>query len=712
MKIKYFFKLTNLVLILVLIITTGGLFLFPSTSEAVNFTEDFSTTTYKDSANTTADWDTTAGKLRLPQAVGGWSLAYDSPEIYIASLCSYKNKLYAGTFENGMIYVYDGSSWNISFDSPYREIRALAVYNGKLYAGSGSGSYSGDGIIYVFDGTSWSQAYDTDDFNVFSLGTYNNKLYAGTGDGSGSIYVYDGTSWSLSYDSPEYSVFCLGAYKDKLYAGTQIGGKIYQYDGTSWSLAFDAPDYSGQESAMSLTVYGNKLYLYAGTGGAWGGDGRIYVFDGSSWSEAYNTGGGDIYSVVYNNKLYVSNASTNGKVWSYDGTSWTETVYSNLIGNGIISWAVYNGRLYAGTYPDGMIYVYEENTYQSTGQAQSTNINPTPANVSSATLTAIENLNGQTINYFLSNNGGATWEQVAPGVGHNFTNPGKDLRWKVVLETTNLAVTPEIDSLTIDYFSHPTLPPAGLPAGLSKAFSTIVPSYKYGTNEAEGAYDSSTTWYGVNCRSKTYHSDYVNWMHLAAVYGGYYGYKYWENGVEKVKHIRFVEVGWVVDKEWDWPFYNKGRSGYTGTAAYYMCWMIKGVEYGPSVIPLNQYYAGANSWHFYWTRNYSSNKWIAGVDNTCFWRNMDIGACSGWSSCDAEKHQEYWPWSPVECNYAYFNYNKKYYDRKGNLSYWYKINRDTYITNADTNYEPYKYGSDNTACLVWNSKLPGWNILY
>lgn len=53
--------------------------LITSPAGADSVTEDFTTTTYKDAANTTADWNTTAGELRLhpfaPTVVGG----YDTP---------------------------------------------------------------------------------------------------------------------------------------------------------------------------------------------------------------------------------------------------------------------------------------------------------------------------------------------------------------------------------------------------------------------------------------------------------------------------------------------------------------------------------------------------------------------------------------------------------------------------------------------------------
>ena len=43
------------------------------------------------------------------------------------------------------------------------------------------------------------------------------------------------------------------------------------------------------------------------------------------------------------------------------------------------------------------------------------------------------------------------WENVIPGVEHNFVNQGVDLRWKAELSTTDVSVTPSVQSLSISY---------------------------------------------------------------------------------------------------------------------------------------------------------------------------------------------------------------------------------------------------------------------
>lgn len=82
MKKKYLKRIISIGVIFALVATMGGICLFPSTSYGATFTEDFSTSTYKDSANTTADWNTLFGKLELPQSTTGyWTKADGSSPV-------------------------------------------------------------------------------------------------------------------------------------------------------------------------------------------------------------------------------------------------------------------------------------------------------------------------------------------------------------------------------------------------------------------------------------------------------------------------------------------------------------------------------------------------------------------------------------------------------------------------------------------------------
>ena len=240
-----------------------------------------------------------------------WSTSFDSPEYLIWSLGFYNDELYAGTWINGQIYKYDGCDWELSYDTLQRDVKSFEEYNGKLYASSGA-----SGKVYVYDGSSWKLEFDPpdiDDSYGYSLKVYNGKLYYGTGWNGGTIYVYDGSSWNVAYETNTGGVYALEVYNNKLYAGTGTEGKIYVYDGSSWSLAYD----STEEWIFSLKTYNGKLY--AGTNP----NGKIFVYDGISWSLSYDSPEDKVLALeVFDNKLYAA-TTPNGKVYSYNGISWS-----------------------------------------------------------------------------------------------------------------------------------------------------------------------------------------------------------------------------------------------------------------------------------------------------------------------------------------------------------------------------------------------------
>lgn len=84
--------------------------------------------------------------------------------------------------------------------------------------------------------------------------------------------------------------------------------------------------------------------------------------------------------------------------------------------------------------------------------AQSITVDTVGDPIQSATLTATQSLNGGTIDYFLSNDGGATIEPATTGDSHTFSASGSDLRWRAVLTRASGDVTacPSIESLSID----------------------------------------------------------------------------------------------------------------------------------------------------------------------------------------------------------------------------------------------------------------------
>ena len=130
--------------------------------------------------------------------------------------------------------------------------------------------------------------------------------------------------------------------------------------------------------------------------------------------------------------------------------------------------------------------------YAHTSTIQSLNVSSASDFVVNATLTATQTLNGQTINYYLSNDGGTTWEATTSGLAHTFSSQGTDLRWRAVLSTANQNVTPVINSLNIIYQTKKilcSLSPNTLEAGQQvtiNAAVTFVATSVWATVENQG----------------------------------------------------------------------------------------------------------------------------------------------------------------------------------------------------------------------------------
>lgn len=89
-------------------------------------------------------------------------------------------------------------------------------------------------------------------------------------------------------------------------------------------------------------------------------------------------------------------------------------------------------------------------SYLASAVGQSDRVNPVDGLITSVELTATDQLNGETIDYFVTADG-QNFEQVTEGVVHTFVSPGTDLRWRAILSTNTPTVTPEITGITLEY---------------------------------------------------------------------------------------------------------------------------------------------------------------------------------------------------------------------------------------------------------------------
>ena len=389
---------------------------------------------------------------------GSWNTSYES----VTSLSVYNNQLYAGTGNSAgdaTVWRYGGSTWtkvggdgvNSSWATAdgINTVSSMTTLNGILYVGLGNSS-STTGKVYTYNGTSWTQiggsgtsgnwssAYD-----VSSLASYNGKIYAGV-QSSSSTYAYVqrydgvGTGWTTVAGSTvsgtwtaEYkTVSSLAVYNGQLFAGLSVtntvmntynNGGLYVYNGSAWSkpvTSFNPGSYSGI-SVQSLLSYSGMLLI--GTGG--------YNDDGEGTIYAYP------YVLTYGaNAVLQSSATSWDTSWhklaaSYDGSTMKLYVDGTMVASKSISQtlpayavplivgrSIDTGQGYfSGTLDDLRL----SNTTRSSFPALFyTNITQTVSLAAAARKQGVwhwdgwsqdATLNGGTITYRLSNDGGSTW---------------------------------------------------------------------------------------------------------------------------------------------------------------------------------------------------------------------------------------------------------------------------------------------------------------
>jgi hypothetical protein len=99
-------------------------------------------------------------------------------------------------------------------------------------------------------------------------------------------------------------------------------------------------------------------------------------------------------------------------------------------------------------------------TFNAPEVVHSTVLSPPHTPILSALL-RVEDFWGATghIRYELSNDGGAHWQQVQPGEVWHFAAPGTELRWRATLYSTDLASTPLLETVRLEYTTPPQTSP-------------------------------------------------------------------------------------------------------------------------------------------------------------------------------------------------------------------------------------------------------------
>jgi hypothetical protein len=324
-----------------------------------------------------------------------------------------------------MLTRWNGSAWtqmdgvtpgyeNISNNSGYSAAAKINIDSSGYPNIAWIDDYEGDDNAYFirWNGSNWTQmdGVTLGDENVsnttgacygvtFQLDTSNNPYVSWVDETSGNREIYlsrwNGSAW------------------------TQVDGVTLGYE----NISNTAIGFSFLAS-VELDSSNNPYIAWADTGfGAF--DIFITRWNGSAWTQ------------MDGETLGLENI-TNG-----NGTSGNANLKFDLSGNLLAFWngnAPGNYEIFLSKYIDD---------YTSPQTIQSTKINGSVTSIEKATLTAIDSTPGaSSIAYYLSNDGGLTWNEVSSGVEYTFSSTGDDLRWKAVLYEGS---TPTLSSVSISY---------------------------------------------------------------------------------------------------------------------------------------------------------------------------------------------------------------------------------------------------------------------
>lgn len=477
------------------------------------FSEDFTSTTYRDSSNTTAEWNIAENKVHVPlrftvKDVSSSLVNFNRGIIDRESDTQSSTMFYGGLggnlnrsgsdFSSGIFGYQDLSSQLINFGDENifasQAINSIEYFynketlNASWLVGGGHDLGSGGRSLSLnaFEAPSCSNNVCT--YQVRDLSTSLEKLGLNSiGDIScgaradGCLITEVNGYHVAKYDGADFiditSVFGFGDVFPYINVGkvergddhwliSTQAGDIYKYD--------DTGTVTNLSSSFEFTLEGKIDFQWLGK--YWilvdsGSPTKVYQYNKITFV--------DVSGAVNNFPTSYSNFNpTVGKLGTFAvGEGWligSKGFFDSLIAYfgglyidvmpsfpmfevdrwiyGIIDDPVARGYMTGGAVgPKLAKFTFTGFDIWNTYEVYSSKIN-TVLGITRATLSTSESVPfGSSISYYLSVDGGTTWEQTTKDASHTFTNSGNDLRWKAMLSTTDTKVTPYIDSVDISY---------------------------------------------------------------------------------------------------------------------------------------------------------------------------------------------------------------------------------------------------------------------
>lgn len=218
---------------------------------------------------------------------------------------------------------------------------------------------------------------------AFALTVHDGHLYAGVGDNApgavGRVYRFDGAGKWIDCGAPDQSnaVMSLCAHDGQLYAASgryrfagssltesdnaRLGGGVFRYEGgAKWTEVGRLP---GVEAVGGMVTYNGHLYassLYKPAG--------FFRYESPGvWTSLPVPDGKRVVSLaVFDNHLWAGSYDE-GRVFRYNGDRWEDL---GLLDENTqtYSFAVYQGRLCVGAWPSGRVYRWVDGRWEDLGR--------------------------------------------------------------------------------------------------------------------------------------------------------------------------------------------------------------------------------------------------------------------------------------------------------------------------------------------------------
>jgi hypothetical protein len=175
------------------------------------------------------------GKVYRLDANDRWELVGDlSPTEAVAALVNFDGQLYASSlYRPAGFFRYEADGRWTALPTPNeKRVEALAVHNGSLYAGS----YD-SGSVYRFDGERWSDlGLVGENTQTYSFATYMGHLHVGTWPSGRVFRLSAENQWAdTGRLGEELEVMGMLVHNGAYYAGTLPLAQVYRYDIDRWT---------------------------------------------------------------------------------------------------------------------------------------------------------------------------------------------------------------------------------------------------------------------------------------------------------------------------------------------------------------------------------------------------------------------------------------------------------------------------------------------